>query len=34
MLNLIYSAKSLQTMIHFSFQKQETGFPKIKESEN
>lgn len=34
MLNLIYSVKSLQTMIHFSFQKLEMGFPKRKESEN
>lgn len=33
MLNLTDSVKSLESMIHFSFQKLKMGFPKFKESE-
>lgn len=32
MLNLTYSVKSLQSMIHFSFQKLEMEFPECEES--
>lgn len=33
MLTLTHSVKALESMIHFSFQKLEMGFPKFKESE-